>query len=221
VCWLHGQRIGARVPLNANLHGAARGLLDRYEINPKGDASSVMESQSHHCPACGREFKRILDYPRVQVCCFERLPIPEAVDTMSGAAAEKQLARQRREGTAKFEVSAGGINMTPAIEQACSAPEVQQYFECLARLVGEVVEPRRLLPPLAAHGRFKWAYPVADTGICLSLREAENVGGQRRAAEVQVHCTGPNLGSAGGPTLQSLGAVARLEYEGLLEEGFA
>jgi hypothetical protein len=38
-------------------------------------------------------------------------------------------------------------------------------------------------------------------------------------AEVQIHCKGPNLGSAGGPTLQRLGAIARLRYEGLLAGG--
>ena len=51
----------------------------------------------HHCPACGREFKDILDFPRVRILEFERLPIPEAIDSMSGAAAEKRLARSRAE----------------------------------------------------------------------------------------------------------------------------
>ena len=35
-----------------------------------------------------------------------------------------------------------------------------------------------------------------------------------------MYCDGPNLGSAGGPTLQPLGAIARLHYRGLLAEGF-
>ena len=79
------------------------------------------------------------------------------------------------------------------------------------------VEPRELLPPLAAHGIFKRAYPVGDTGIYLALSDAEASTGAGRVAEVEVLCDGPNMGSAGGPTLQSLGAVARLRYEGLLK----
>ena len=58
--------------------------------------------------------------------------------------------------------------------------------------------------------------PVAETGIYLSLADSEVSADNARIAEVQVHCDGPNLGSAGGPTLQPLGAVARLHYEGLL-----
>lgn len=38
----------------------------------------------HHCPTCGREFKDILDYPRVRILDFARLPIPEAVDSFPG-----------------------------------------------------------------------------------------------------------------------------------------
>ena len=179
----------------------------------------------HHCPACGREFKDILDYPRVRVLEFERLPIPEAVDSWSDAAAARRLTRLRAErsrpdappGALPEELRReDGINMTPRIEQAASTSEVQDYFGRLAALVGREVVPRELLPPFATHGRFTWAYPVAETGIYLSLSDAEAPASDVRVAEVQVHCDGPNLGSAGGPTLQPLGAIARLHYQGLL-----
>ena len=176
-------------------------------------------SSLHHCPACGREFKHILDYPRVRILTFERLPIPEAVDCWSGAAAEKRLSRLRAEGFGRDASLGGrqdGINMTPQIARASDANEVQEYLACLAAFCGREVAPQELLPPLAAHGRFKWAYPVAETGIYLSLAESEAPADSARMAEVQVHCEGPNLGSAGGSTLQPLGAIARLRYEGLL-----
>jgi hypothetical protein len=173
----------------------------------------------HHCPACGREFKDILDYPRVRILEFEPLPIPEAIDSMSRSAAEKRLARSRAEHFDP-DVSPGfredGINMTPLIARAYDTSEVQDYLGHLAALQGREVAPRELLPSLAAHGVFKWAYPVADTGIYLSLSESKTSTDIARLAEVQVHCDGPNLGSAGGPTLQPLGALARLRYEGLL-----
>jgi hypothetical protein len=177
-----------------------------------------------HCPTCGRQFKHISDYPRVRILGFERLPVPEAVDSWSNAAAEKRLARLRSEqlgpdaplGARQERLRRhDGINMTPRIERACATSEVQGYLARLAALRGREVSPQELVPPLAAHGYFKWAYPVAETGIYLSLSDAEAPADETRVAEVQVHCDGPNLGSAGGPTLQPLGAIARFHYEGL------
>jgi hypothetical protein len=174
----------------------------------------------HNCPCCGREFKDILDYPHVRVLDFERLPIPEAVDTFSDAAAEKRMARRRAERSnpdAFAGLREDGINMTPVIAQACERPDVQDYFARLAAMPGREVEPRELLPPFPAHGIFTRAFPVGDTGIYLVLSDAEATTETDRVAEVEVLCDGPNMGSAGGPTLQSLGAVARLRYEGLLQ----
>ncbi len=185
-----------------------------------------------HCPCCGREFKGVLDYPRVRILHFERLPLPEAIDSISAAAADKQLARwreRRSDPDAAPGLRQEGINMTPLISQACERGEIQDYFARLAVLAGHEVDPRELLPPLAPHGRFKWAHPLPDAGLYLSLRESEvsdgphpgplpeGEGAGGRAADVEVYCDGPNMGSAGGPTLQSLGAVARLRYEGLLK----
>ena len=173
----------------------------------------------HHCPACGRDFKDILDYPRVRILEFERLPIPEAIDSMSGAAAEKRLARwraERSEPDALPRLRDDGINMTPVIARVCDTSQVQDYLGRLAAVQGREVAPQELLPPFPADGIFKRAYPVADTGIYLCLSDSETSTDAARVAEVQVYCDGPNMGSAGGPTLQSLGAVARLRYEGLL-----
>jgi hypothetical protein len=164
----------------------------------------------HHCPTCGRMFKDILDYPRVRVLDFERLPIPEAVDTFSEAAAEKRLVRRRAERSTADAfpgLREDGINMTPVIARACERSEVQDYFARLAAMRGREVEPRELLPPLPAHGIFKRAYPVANTGIYLVLSDAEASTEAGRVAEVEVLCDGQNMGSAGGPTLQLLGAV--------------
>ena len=182
-------------------------------------------SSPHLCPACRREFKNISDYPRVRILDFERLPIPEAVDTWSDAACEKRLARSRAKrsnsdappGALPDELRReDGINMTPRIERACDTSEVRDYLARLAALRGREVASRELLPPFAAHGRFTWAYPVPEAGIYLSLSDIEAPANDARVAEIQVHCDGPNLGSAGGPTLQELGAIARMRYEGLL-----
>ncbi len=173
----------------------------------------------HHCPTCGREFKDISDYPRVRILEFERLPIPEAVDSFSGAAADKRMARwraKRSDPDALPSLREDGINMTPVIAQACERSEVQDYFARLAAMQGREVAPQELLPPFPADGIFKRAYPVADTGLYLCVTDAEAADADARMAEIEVLCDGPNMGSAGGPTLQTLGAVARLRYEGLL-----
>jgi hypothetical protein len=80
------------------------------------------------------------------------------------------------------------------------------------------IEEQPLLPPMPADGYFKWAYPVPGTGIYLSMSEAEANDEQQRVAEIEAHCKGPSMGSAGGATLQPLGAVARFSYHGLLND---
>lgn len=176
-----------------------------------------MARQKHVCPACQRPFRKILDYPQVRVLSFERLPVPEAVDTMSEAAAKKQLARKRRDALADpSSLWHDGINLTPQIEQACNLPQVVQYFRRLQGAVGKVVKPRRLLPTKPSDTVFKFAYPIAETGLYLALDESDEPSDDHRLADVEILCEGPNLGSAGGPTLQSLGPIARIAYEGLL-----
>jgi hypothetical protein len=106
--------------------------------------------------------------------------------------------------------------MTPEIERACRTIQVQEYLDQLADTVGQDAEPKEMLPSFPADGLFKGAHPVADTPIFLSLTEGEPSDDGTRIAEVQTLCRGPNLGSAGGPTLMHLGAIARLKYRGLL-----
>ena len=178
-----------------------------------------MDHPTSYCPACGRAFQSILDYPLVRILAFERLPIPEALDYLSPAAAARTL-KGRGESVDPSTWSPDAINRTPDIARACDTPEVREYLARLASMPGRQVAPRQLLPPLNASGRFKWAYPVGDTGIYLSLADAGAQAGDKRTAEVQVHCDGPNLGSGGGPTLQPLGAIALLHYQGLLAERF-
>jgi len=171
-----------------------------------------MDLGTHHCPACGRPFTSILDYPRVRILAFERMPIPEALDYLSPAAVAKTLKRQG-ESLGPNTWSPHAINRTPEIARACDTPEVRGYLAGLAIMPGQEMPPRQLLPPLKPSGRFKWAYPVGDTGY-LSLADAVVQTGDMGTAEIQLYCDGPNLGSAGGPTLQPLGAIARLHYQG-------
>ena len=174
-----------------------------------------MADSSQRCPCCGRPFERILDYPRVRVLTFERLPLPETIDDVSDAAAQKAL-EWRRRNVAETDWSRRGINMTPEIARACQTTQVQEYLDRLGDFVGRDTEPFELLPTFPADRVFKGAYPVADTPIFLSLTEGDSTAEGTRTAEVQTLCRGPSLGSAGGATLMHLGAIARFTYQGML-----
>jgi hypothetical protein len=190
----------------------------------------------HHyvCPACQRRFKSVLSYPAVEVLEFERLPTPEAVDSFSDEAAQKWLERRRRDPQGTKGLTDEGINRTPTIAEACERPDVRDYFDRLRSLVGREVNPRELLPPFKVDSYFRRTYPIPGTRLYLAIGDdqagtehgtehsasAEPSQAESRVATIDVLCRGINLGSAGGPTLQVLGAVARLSYVGLLAEGF-
>jgi hypothetical protein len=106
--------------------------------------------------------------------------------------------------------------MTPEIDRACQTPQVQHYLTHLNEFVGHETEPSELLPTFPADRTFKGAHPVADTPILLSLDEDDPTTDGKRTAIVQTLYRGPNLGSAGGPTLMHLGPIARLTYAGIL-----
>ena len=177
-----------------------------------------MNEQSHNCPACSRQFQNILDYPYVRIDSFERMPIPEAIDHISGTAAEKRLQRAKASGV--DDLKRDGINMTPEIEKVYNTVEVVDYLAHLSTLTGQELVPNKLLPPFKSHGYFKWAYPVANTNIYISLKDPELPVDGKGTAEIQLHCKGPNLGSAGGATLQRLGTIACIHYQGLLNRDF-
>ncbi len=175
-----------------------------------------MLMQEHLCPACGRKFKNIRDSPRVLVLSFELLPLPEAVDQFSDAAAHKRLARKRHEGPrAKF-ADMDGINRTPEIADACARQDVQDYLQSLTQLAGQTVTPSQLEPPFERSGYFRWAHKIPQSKLFLALGEGVPTCSDERVAELEIHCAGPNMGSAGGPTLQTLGSIGRLHYQGLL-----
>jgi len=113
-------------------------------------------------------------------------------------------------------LSEEGINLTPQIAEVLGMPRIQDYFRWLESLVGKTVKPRVLLPPGAAHGTFRFAHPLRETGLYLAVEESEEGSPTCRPADIEVLSGGPNLGSAGGRALQPLGAVARIGYEGLL-----
>jgi hypothetical protein len=137
---------------------------------------------------------------------------------MSDVAAKKSLEWHRKNPDDEV-WPRRGINMMPEIERACQTAQVQDYLDHLAESVGHEAEPSDLQPSFPTDRVFKGAHPVIDTPIFLSLTEGKPTADGARAAEVQTLCRGPSLGSAGGPTLMHLGAIARLTYQGILLSG--
>ncbi len=163
------------------------------------------------CPCCERPFKSILDFPLVFVKDVEVLAVPEVMDSASEEAATAWT-RLANDPSGPRMVQPG-INRTP--EVAVAYEKLRNYFLVLSSYKGQTVAPDKLNPPFMPDRYFRWAFPVPDTDLFVSLREQETTAPER-TCEVEIHGRGPNLGSAGGPTLQPFGPVARIAYEGRL-----
>ncbi len=152
------------------------------------------------------------DYPAVLVLRVDVLPIPEELDYWSEEAAAARLTRVR-EGEDRLRENLVGINRTPEIASAYESEAVQKYLRALESYQGQEVAPDKLALPLKPDGYFRWAHPIPASGLYISLAEAEP-DSAGRICQVVFHCKGPNLGSGGGPTLQALGPVAAIHYQG-------
>lgn len=170
---------------------------------------------NYRCPCCDRPFAKMLDYPLVSVQKIEILPIPETMDYWSEEAARARLNRVQLSDDPSIDrqTELHGINRTPEIASAYGSETVQDYLCTLKSYAGQEVRPDTLSPQLEADGYFRWAYRIPGTQLFISLSEAEP-DEEARICRVVFHCKGPNFGSAGGPTLQEMGAVAAIHYEG-------
>lgn len=104
------------------------------------------------------------------------------------------------------------------------------YFSMLESLVGKEVPTKEALPE-REDGHFRWVFYIPETVYNLSFDEHDSKwaeqGEQRipfrtddgkRIAKIVILGEGPNLGSAGGPTLQSVAEVGKITYEGILNK---
>lgn len=167
------------------------------------------------CPTCLRPFERMLDYPLILVRAIEVHSVSEVIDYLSEEAQIARIAQGRtmdeesQRGTLRFQ----GINRTPEIAAAYESEPVQKYVQALKNHQGKIIPPRELLPKLEVDKYFKSAYPLPGTKLYLTLSDATAPQAERMCRVIYC-CKGPNLGSAGGPTLQHLAALARIHYEG-------
>jgi len=157
----------------------------------------------------------MLDYPLVLVRKIEIHRVSEVIDYLSEDAHKARMAREPAldDEAPRQKFSLLGINRTPEIAAAYESEPLQKYFQALRSRERKLLSPHELLPRLEPDAYFRSAYPVPGTRLYLTFSEAT----PRRADQIsQVTCCsqGPNLGSAGGPTLQHLAAFASIHYQG-------
>ena len=96
--------------------------------------------------------------------------------------------------------------------------EVLDYLKSLQDRVGQTLKPTELLPPWKANGYFKFAHPVPGTSDYLGkyyLAFEDELPFQEKTdgiCHLAVLENGPNFGSAGGPTLMTVGVIATFYY---------
>lgn len=157
----------------------------------------------------------MLDYPIILVCKVEIHRVSEVIDYVSDEAHNARMARGQAldDEYSEKKFSLHGINRTPEIAAAFESEPVQEYFRALQSQQWKVLPPRELLPRLKPDAYFDGAYPLPETKLYLTLSEATSERAER-ISQVMCCSKGPNLGSAGGPTLQHLAALASIHYEG-------
>jgi len=166
-----------------------------------------------NCPTCRREFKSAMDYPQITVL---EVVIPEGgfIPDKGGWFENIEGGKERAEEAKK--------KNTELLSQLFKQNEVNLYLRQLRQLERTTVAPASLKPLLKADGYFKWAYPIAKGSDLIGNDEFWGqyyLGLQDSklgVCEIVLWQTGPNMGSAGGPTLSLLGTIATIKYSGKL-----
>ncbi len=94
---------------------------------------------------------------------------------------------------------------------------VNNYLSQLEGLFGKEVPSLQVLPNFKNDNYFKFAFEIPETGYLLGFQE-EKLDSEERSATIDIYGDGPNFGSAGGPTLESLAQVARITYKGKFKQ---
>lgn len=169
-------------------------------------------SEHPECPTCKRAFKSIYDYPQVKIT---EVRIPES-------------GYQFDESDSYFKP----VEPSEEVMQAlCELPATKELLDVLLSNLSREVATKDLVAKSGKRdGYFKWAYKLKlDLSFeemdykdyYLSLRNLyEFVDGESRPvmgkAAIEIHTTGPNFGSAAGPSLMLLATLATITYEGVL-----
>ncbi len=147
------------------------------------------------------------DYPLVDVAGVTILDVPEEVAD-------------------RFTYTESGPlpNITDEVKGTVARDDLQKYLETLRESVGNLLDPKSILPPFQLDNYFSYAYRIPDSItelpyylIVRDLEETELSWRDQRdggVAVVQLWSRGPNMGSAGGPTITPVLDLAEIQYKG-------
>ncbi len=150
-----------------------------------------------NCPACGKELTELRDFPRVEVKSVELQTLPNEVLRWRSKLGVHPLPK---------------IDISEENRAVVNSEPVQEYLDTLGQKSGSEVESSEILPPFE-EGMFPWAFAIPDSSYFLSINNEE---GKEDVARVRLWGHGPNMGSAGGPTLQAYVDLAKIEFKGKL-----
>ncbi|MBS3086897.1 hypothetical protein J4422_04310 [Candidatus Pacearchaeota archaeon] len=197
------------------------------------------------CPTCEREFQGLQDYPLIYVAKFERVEIPtdlvlpfydaaifvgpnsdavnkrppqEVLEFFKKNEREKGYVHNGWKWSLKGKWDIGNYHREQPDQRPIVVAKLNPYLETLDSLVGKEVEKSQLLPNFEREGYFRYAFNIPDTAYQLMFYEQEKTPVGLRIAELKLMGEGPNLGSAGGPTIQALAKIGHLEYEGRIRK---
>ena len=193
------------------------------------------------CPTCEREFQSLEDCPLIYVSIFNRGSIPtdlkfpfydwtifvgpnseacnerppaEVLKFFKSNKKAKEFGYDGWKWTLEGKWENGHYHRENPDQKEIIVARLNPYLDSLDSLVGREVPKADLLPQFPGDGCFRYAFGIPDTAYQLMFDEQGKTLAGLRIAELQLMGEGPNLGSAGGPTIQSLAKVGHLEYEG-------
>lgn len=158
-----------------------------------------------HCPTCHRTFEKMTDYPKVIV---DRIEFPDT-------------------GIIAHPNAWNPINAIEVWKQLAQDTSLHSYLQQLRNVTLKTkTDPETLLPRLESQGYFKWAFTIKEggwkpnsnpdweSGYYLGFQNGNYAEEANGISEVILYTEGPNMGSAGGPTLQGVGTIAKIYYQG-------
>lgn len=161
--------------------------LDKAEILQE---SEIVE-EIKKCPTCEHEIKGIMNYPQVIVNSIKE----EVVFAYS---------------VWGWDPDEMASKLSAIVSQVLQLKEVQSYFNIFKSLVGKMISPIDIKPPyvIMEGNNLFWC-----EGHCFHLKIQDVKEG---ICNIVILTDGPNLGSAGGPTLSTLASLATIHYVGKL-----
>ena len=190
-----------------------------------------------NCPSCCRELTQLTDYPRILVVNFERLDMPKntkfpfsdhSIYVRKGSSSANKNPPDavvdffdKNKETKSFSYKGwewnrdrNWYNRHQSDQSGIISSAINPYLDGLLKKIGKEVEQTEFLPKFKRDGYIK-SFNIPGTGYSCDFWEKDKKE-TPSIAEFHLLGPGPNMGSAGGPTLQSYGLVGKLEYEGRL-----